>query len=665
MSKQKRKRQRKNVPKPQANEDMDLFDLEPIEVKKVPTNQLTLTEAQLKEQFTKTLLAVDPKKPERSVRFDYTEGEFQSEVTMRHLSSHFHMMGKQIHVKSSSYKDQKWDQEWKKANVNLGAQSKHGKTQEEEMEETDMQSPRRQQRLIKNQFNFSERAAQTFNLPMRDRAAATEPPPITIFSQTVNKSEIFDSYLSELLRNRQAEKQDKKGPRGDKKEKTTKKQKTKIKYTDKNTQVLNSAELLRSTKFMERVVNMNAEKAIYQDFRYFEGDSENQGVNEDFLLPLWSIQSSEVRKKVVTAIAWNTMYADLFAVGYGSYDFMRQTKGLICIYSLKNTSNAEYTINLQSGVVCMDFHPDHCNLLVVGTYNGMVSVFDVRMKSDSPIYMSNSPENRHTDPVWNVRWNPVEIGMELNFYTISSDGRVVKWNMSQNELQNEDVMELQNVIPKTINEEDSNLLGLASACCFDWSAKSEGIFLVGTEEGQIHQCNRAYTQNYVRSYTGHDMPVYAVKWNPFHPTIFLSCSEDWSVKLWDSEEIKPIITYDLNHPVGDVSWAPFSSTVFAAVTVDGKAHVFDLGQNKNGPLTSHRVIKKGGLTHVAFSTKDDIIVVGDDRGIITVLKLDANVSKRELDQNKELDHKHEKEKLEKIILVTGSKVMDLSHLHEG
>jgi hypothetical protein len=29
---------------------------------------------------------------------------------------------------------------------------------------------------------------------------------------------------------------------------------------------------------------------------------------------------------------------------------------------------------------------------------------------------------------------------------------------------------------------------------------------------------------------GHHMAVYAVKWNPFHPRLFLSCSADWTVK---------------------------------------------------------------------------------------------------------------------------------------
>ena len=46
-------------------EEIFLDDFEPEEIKKVPDDQLTLTDAQLDEEFTKTLTSVDPNKPDR------------------------------------------------------------------------------------------------------------------------------------------------------------------------------------------------------------------------------------------------------------------------------------------------------------------------------------------------------------------------------------------------------------------------------------------------------------------------------------------------------------------------------------------------------------------------------------------------------------------------
>lgn len=49
----------------------------------------------------------------------------------------------------------------------------------------------------KNQFNYSERAAQTFNNPMRERGVVTEPPPMLSFKNTVAQWEIYDTYMTE------------------------------------------------------------------------------------------------------------------------------------------------------------------------------------------------------------------------------------------------------------------------------------------------------------------------------------------------------------------------------------------------------------------------------------------------------------------------------------
>lgn len=59
----------------------------------------------------------------------------------------------------------------------------------------------------------------------------------------------------------------------------------------------------------------------------------------------------------------------------------------------------------------------------------------------------------------------------------------------------------------------------------------EHVYLVGSEEGAIHRCSKAYGADYLSSYGGHSLPVYAVRWNSMHPGLFLSCSADWSVKV--------------------------------------------------------------------------------------------------------------------------------------
>merc|ERR1712087_752427 len=168
--------------------------------------------------------------------------------------------------------------------------------------------------------------------------------------------------------------------------------------------------------------------------------------------------------------------------------------------------------------------------------------------------------------------------------------------------------------------------------CFDFNKQMEHLFLVGTEEGRIHKCSKAFSGQYLETYEGHTMAVYSVKWNPFHPKIFISASADWTVKMWDHMVRLPVMSFDLAQAIGDVAWAPYSSTTFAAITSDGPAaptsgvvYIFDLSINRNERICEQKVVKRAKLTHVAFNTAEPILIVGDDRGGVNTLKLSPNL----------------------------------------
>lgn len=53
--------------------------------------------------------------------------------------------------------------------------------------------------------------------------------------------------------------------------------------------------------------------------------------------------------------------------------------------------------------MCLNFHPQHPNLLALGCYDGSVNVYDVR-KGTKPLYTSTAATGKHTDPVWEIFW---------------------------------------------------------------------------------------------------------------------------------------------------------------------------------------------------------------------------------------------------------------------
>ena len=192
----------------------------------------------------------------------------------------------------------------------------------------------------------------------------------------------------------------------------------------------------RALKIMERMLVQNAEHEKFSDYKYYK-DETDDATSESFgsVLPLWRFTTEKSRRKNVTAMTWNPRYNDLFAVAYGSYDFLKQTPGLICCFTIKNPTWPEYTFTTESGVMCIDIHPNAPALIAVGCYDGTVMVFDIRLKTNSkPIYQSTVRTSKHTDPVWQVKWHTDETAKNMSFYSISSDGRVTNWSLMKNKL---------------------------------------------------------------------------------------------------------------------------------------------------------------------------------------------------------------------------------------
>lgn len=582
-----------------------------------PEDQLNLTEAELKEEITRILKANNPNAPQNIVRYSHKELAYKLAPHVEQLAIHFQIDGNLIHKDSEEAKRQlaaKQDTVEAAAQVEVVAVKKEESEDYYDVNKTKNKKPT-------NQFNFSERASQTNNNPLRDRTTMTEPPPRVNFSANANQWEIFDAYQEDFEQNQKKQEKNKQS-------KVQKQSKSKV--SNQNDQPDDLKKATKSAKILERMVNQNTFDEIAQDFKYYEDDADDYRDQEGTLLPLWKFIFEKSKKLSVTSLAWNKKYVDLFAVAYGSYDFLKQARGLILLYSLKNPSYPEMIYNTDSGVMSLDIHPDYPNLIAAGFYDGTVGVFNTAENIQTAKYTSNAKNGKHTDPVWQVKWQKDDLDGNMNFFSVSSDGRVVSWTIIKSELLFTEIVTLS--IESTPGEsQDSGVVAtLGCGTCFDFNKQQDHMFLVCTEEGKIHKCSKAYINQFLDTIDAHHMAVYSVCWNTFHPKIYLTCSADWTVKIWDHNCRDPLFTYDLGSAVGDAAWAPYSSTVFAAVTADGKVFVFDLNINKYEPICEQTVVqkKKTKLTHIAFNSTYPIIIVGDDRGNVTSLKLSPNLRKK-------------------------------------
>lgn len=86
----------------------------------------------------------------------------------------------------------------------------------------------------------------------------------------------------------------------------------------------------------------------------------------------------------------------------------------------------------ESGVMCCDIHPNFPYLLAIGMYDGNVAVYNLKTSLAEPLYISKGA--KHSECVWEVKWGKVMVDGEINFYSVSDDGRVFNWVMMQNKL---------------------------------------------------------------------------------------------------------------------------------------------------------------------------------------------------------------------------------------
>ncbi|CAF3871249.1 unnamed protein product [Rotaria magnacalcarata] len=601
-----------------------------------PEDQLKLTDAELNEEHTRILTARNPNAAENIVRFSYKERTFKPIPQVDQLAVHFQLDGNLIHKDSEEGKrqlirdaEEHAAEEAEAPAAVVQETAKEGDDDDEDKLKKPATTGGKGKKLT-NQFNFSERASQTYNNPCRDRETFVEQTPRAVVSDNVSQWSIFDAYNEDFDQQQKAKEKEHKKIVAKKDDERKKKFVVTEQSGDDMAKLARSKSASISLKILERMINQNTFDDIAQDFKYWEDAADEYREQEGSLLPLWVFQYELAKKLACTNLAWNTFYTDLFAVSFGSYDFLKQSRGMFLIYSLKNPSFPENIFYADTGVMSLDFHPNHPNLLCSGFYDGSVAVYNIAEENKRPKYQSTARNGKHTDPVWQVRWQKDDLDGNLNFYSISSDGRIVCWTLVKSDLMFTDVVQLKLEKPATEPDEGVPLTTLGCGTCFDFNKQQDYLFIAGTEEGKIHKCSKSYNNQYLDTFYAHHMAVYAVRWNTFHPKIFISCSADWTVKIWDINFKDPLFVYDLGSAVGDVAWAPYSATVFAACTADGKVFVFDLNVNKYEPLAEQIIVqkKRTKLTHIAFNQHFPIILAGDDRGNITSVKLSPNLRKK-------------------------------------
>ena len=357
------------------------------------------------------------------------------------------------------------------------------------------------------------------------------------------------------------------------------------------------------------------------------------------------LQENNITSKyVVHAMDWNRNNPDLLAAVYGDPDINSKQPGFLCFWTLKNPLHPERVIKTQRGLTYCNFSRRNPYLIVVSDYQGEIMIFDLRNNSNKPIADSSEVKEKHTDIVWECKW--IERPNDKNeiIITTSSDGKIKEWSLKKG-LEVTDLLKMKKSTSfpmkqlnpfakylkkdRTINTKDNKeiketlIFRDANGLSFDFPKNDTTVYYVALEECTVHKCRISYKDQYIDNYYGHQGPVYKIRCNPFDPNILISCSYDWTVKIWNSKHNYPVMnlhTNELSHQVNDIEWNSDTSTVFGDVADDGRIEIWDLARSAIQPIIIN-IDDKAPRKSIKFSEGGKIVAAGDSEGCIAIYRI--------------------------------------------
>jgi len=345
---------------------------------------------------------------------------------------------------------------------------------------------------------------------------------------------------------------------------------------------------------------------------------------------LWEFRCDLTEGRNVSCLGWNKVKKDLLAVGYGQFEFGKQIGGLVAFWSLKNPDYPLWHFSTSCGVTALDFSTKNGNILAIGLYDGTVAIYDVMTRQQNAAMESTHSSGKHSDPVWKMRWIEQVPDMD-KLITISTDGRVTMWSITKG-LEHSNLMKLKRVVARqpaaaqgpvsTNMNTEAFISRRASGMSFSFCVHDPRVYIAGTEDGPIHKCSTSYSEQYLETYTGHKGPVYNLQWSPFRSELFLSCSADWTVRLWTEHKDSSLLTFQsASEQVNDVQWCPSNSTVFATVTNGGVLEIWDITLSTMKPVAAKSPAGQSRQNCVLFSDISPVVVCGGANGAVAVYRL--------------------------------------------
>lgn len=400
----------------------------------------------------------------------------------------------------------------------------------------------------------------------------------------------------------------------------------------------------------ETVIKQNLRMDVYEE--YFDTGKKSEEVIEDsFSAKIKTVfKDPSPYKRSVSKVCFSPEEQNKIAIAYKlkedeTTSILDKSK-LPCLVWDTNNPNSPVNVlyaNNNTEIVTCAFNNKHTNILGVGCSNGTILIFDLKANK---LLVSSKLEYCHSESVRDFVWLKSKNGTE--FVTTSTDGKVIWWDIR--ELNNPkkvylcpDGAEMKepgkpdaeaewikntNYKPFILvdKDKDNNWEKEYGGLKIEYNPEAGASkFLIVTEQGTVFLSNKKkneadISQKYGFSWGRHLGPITGIQRCPHVNKYFLTVG-DWTARIWPDDYKIPIYVSKY-HPayLMDCVWCPGRVGVFFIIRSDGWLLAYDICYKTHDYVFSHKICETQ-LTTMAINLKGDRLIIGDDDGVVHLVKL--------------------------------------------
>ena len=371
---------------------------------------------------------------------------------------------------------------------------------------------------------------------------------------------------------------------------------------------------------ISRCMKQNNTIDIYEE--YFAGDASDHSGEPPSAKGLAVFRDPNAVKRSATSINWHPDGPTKIAVSYSILNFQdsrfmsARMPVASYIWDVLNPNTPDQELLPPSPLCCLRFNHKSTDTLVGGSYNGLVTYYDLRRGVSTPLETSVI-EKSHHDPVYEVFWISSKTGNTCA--SVSTDGQMLWWD-TRRLGEPMDRLQLQ-----TDAKGGGMVLGGSSLAYNSEAGPTK--YLVGTEQGIVLSINlRNRKQNngiavYDNGPGKHHGPIYAIERNPTHNKFFMTVG-DWTARIWVEDLKTPIMTTKYHSSyLTSGCWSPTRAGVFYVTRMDGVVDIWDYFYRQNEVAYSHKVGDAALSTISVSPPSGRLVAVGDVNGTVSLLEV--------------------------------------------